>query len=550
VRRALFSTSLLVALASLAAVGSADDDPERTRVVAAETDAARREVGELIEIADFYWRPCPGESPTTLFRRLLGRDPAVVQSVFEEAWRRSQARTDGAPDIVRRVAAFAYGAEGDPAKWRFRGWTDEQGAVEWNSGQSMRMSGGPSAVEPIDVLVQKKLRALPRVDVDAVLIAYDVPRFVKNAPGTAFHVALALGEACAADDAAFEKLLRRADAVPDDFCATALGASRRPAAVARLVAAARREAATSREPESFEGNERLRWIVRAIDAASPESLRALLDSLSSPQRDEALVALGGETVFARLVADVDRASDPDVRHAAQFRLCSLSQRLFDESPAAAARPLFQHLLDAVDSGDKGIRAAALKAVDALLYAFNHFNVPGGRIDGAFAGPERTLRTLVADLDAGRIEFRARRPSIWEPRPEERDWRGAPGGFRVDGAWTDAGLRLRLVNTGGAPLAFDPVGARYGTVTFATDTEGPGVPKKRLHLGLGFIRNVVVVPARELVRVAPGATVEWTLPVRAEHRVADVVEVDIGDHVAVVGDCDAPLVRFSDAVVIR
>ena len=514
-----------------------------------------------------------GPSLTALFRSFLSREPALVRRIEEEAW--CAAGRPGATAFrdalrIEDSIRFVHGLPPRDGALSDRFLSLGGGAVVYRVTCSRYANNYMDRLSaPLDEWVgDSPPRSPPAPDAASLLLLLGPvapARSDGRAEGETMDLAPALGELCATDDAAFAEVLRRAAAAPDDAALlVALGWSRRPAAAEFLAAQVRRLA-----PAVPWGP--LPIAVWALGQADAAAIDKVIAALSDDEADRVLSWLDPDRFARRRLAAVEAAAGPVARTAALRRFCAAGHH-FGLLPAGRDSAGFVRvLLSCIDSGDGPLREAALHVGDELLLGpppdvFNAEWLPAG----AFAGTETLLRTLLTDLTEGRIEVRDEEPGLFEPRPELFAPRpgvhgGPPESARTDarregplplhlsGRWSGEGLVLLFRNDGDRPLAIDTVGLVYGTANvhrpreFREGTMSLGAATGlSLHFGalLSYPLRRLAVPARCLTILAPGAVRECVVPMRPDLRGVKQVYVDSCHGVpAVIGDSDAPLVRF-------
>jgi len=580
VRRTLLSATLLVSCAS-SDVRPATEEPKP--LVNEGPAEARRRFDEIVQTIDrdaLELAP-GGDSLSKQVFELLQHDPAVVREVeadARDACRRAETKRhnnlDAPPE--EQVIRFLHALEPRNSATFAHGFAIKSGAVvhEPDSGigsNPWMRAVGKSDVDFETLVGDRPLRMFERPRAE-VLFADLTPHVRENTYGLEdMDLAMALGEACASDSAAEAELTRRADRDRSDArLLVALGWSATAPAVDML----ERRLTDLPPRDRYEMPWQmypLKAATLALRHAAPERLDRLLDSLPVERSDQVAVSLGKTELVMRRLAALDATHDVAGRRDAIARLCRVDY--FDAQVPSGddAKRLFHALLEGVDSGDAGLRKAALNATETFLYALNRYPVGGswesngegesetGESFGSYAGPAGMLRIVVEDLDAKHIEFHddelsaELRHVATIPGPSPR---GNPSKesvhVRVSAAWTKDGLRLSIKNEGAQPFAVDPVGMRYGRAEVVNVTRTkkgePSVTTKRLRLDIGFVRAFASVPADQLITLAPGGVHECNLRVREDLRGMEHVDVEIGD-IPVLGESSVPVLRLGWTTVL-
>ena len=528
-----------------------------------------------------------GDSLTKQVYELLGHDSAVVLAVESDAWNASRVAgvrrrntLDAPPE--EQVIRFLHDLPQRNSRWIGpHGFALVSGAIVHEPDAGMGFNPWTRAVGDLDVNFEtlvgdRPLRTIRRPAAQELFAALDVPDRVVLWGLADLDLAMALGEACAVDPEAADELLRRADRDRDDErLLVALGWCGTTTAVEFLEQ--RLVDLPPRDREMPWEMYRLKAATLAMRRASPDRLRRLVETLPVERSDAIVLALGGTELVMRRLAALDAAHNVAGRHDAIARLCRVDYEDAQMPSGNDAARLFRAYLEGVDSGDKRLREACLRAVETTL--FGGYSGGGGgdsygsnegsikqtdlRQRGSYCGPEALLRMIVEDLDAGRIVFFEHEDEPDGPRVpflKEHWWpaRGSaqpiPGRdtlpIHVTAEWVEGGLRLRLKNEHSDRVAVDVVGMRYGGVETVTETityrGGPTLVRHPITLRLGWL-GYAVVRESSLRVLEPGASYEWALPVRAEFRGRD--EIDVANWgMDVLGSSTVPVVRFGMTVV--
>lgn len=571
---------LLVSCASVERRPVGDD--ERTEV--------RRRFDEIVRTIDrdALDRMPTGDSLSKQVYDLLQYDAAVVQAVEADAWNdsrrasvQSRNRLDAPPE--EQVIRFLHELPPRNSRWfGEHGFAIKSGAVFHEPDPGDGFNPWMRAVGVLDVDFETLVGHHP-------LRSYSMPRAqalfttlaLNDRAGSIglqeMDLAMALGESCAADAESAADLLRRANRdTTDERLLLALGWCGTPASVEVLKRRVAELPGRDRRTTPWQSYP-LKAATFALRHTSSDSLDRLLETLPAERSDPIVATMGGADLVMRRLAALDTAHDAASRHRAIARLCRVDYLDAQVPSGDNAARLFRAYLEGVDSGDAGLRKACLTAVETTLFGGysgggggDSYRSREGSIDqtdlhqlGSYCGPERLLRMIVEDLDARRMEFIAIRTEPDGPRVaflKEPYWPARAVGVPIPGremlpirlaaAWVEGGLRLRLTNEHSDRVAVDVVGMRYGGIETVTETitgrDRTTQVRHPITLRLGWL-NCAAVRDSSLVVLEPGASYEWVLPVRAEFRGRD--EIDVASWgLDVLGTSTVPVVRFGITVV--
>ncbi len=574
-----------ILLALLLAAAPAAAGPED------EVAAARGEFEAIVKEVAAEVRTPHGDSLTKLVHDFVSHDARVVHDVEAAAWRgHRHGIREGlsmAPP-VEQVIRFLHGLKrrGDPGMV----WYGERPGLEVVAGAVvLRAASGGGGSGPgigeLDVPFEKlvegtEVRAFPLPKAED-LVAVDVPedRGMDEphwSDSAVIDFGMALGEACATDDDAFQKLLARAMSRPTSRCLfLALGWSSRPEAreflshvLGDLSAKGWRRSPYAWIPSPIDST------VTALRHADEKAYDRALKSLSDVQRFRVVGTPSVAEILRNRLAAVDAASGADAHRAALLHLCDTVRSLGELPSGADGSAVLHVMLDCLGGNDEALRTEALGTAQRLLAGATHVRTvlftlrsptgtrsDEGEVLGALAGPEAALRQLVADVDAGRIVLGEPDPA--EPQrarvtdgdrarsdvPQDLFMGGDPAiaPVRVSAWWKGTSLHVCIVNESRGALAVDPVSIRYGLAekVVVTTTLAGEVPKAqtRHRLALGRFWPCCAVAANCVVVLRPGATFECDVPVSGELRGTPPVDICV-DGPPVLGSPDsAPIVRF-------
>lgn len=559
---------------------------------AADEDAAgpvRAAFEALVEHVRSRTRRPTGPSLTAKVRTLLAHDAVAVERVEAVAWAR--VRGQAASFAVEEVIRFLHDrpSRKDPGLVAFgerRGFDLIGGAVVYRRGLGGSRSG--PLLEPFDgtfgsLAGGRPLRAAP-VPRAAELVAVEPPpRGVGPlAPGwcDAVHwdVGMALGEACASDDAAFAALRERCAAErPTPLALIALGWSRRPEAVTRLAEVVTALSWTDEELEFGYGLTSIGAALAALEHADPAARERVVRAFTDEQ---SCVVFGRPTpsqVTLRRLDAASAAKDAEGRRQAVLRLAAT--RVVTVPTGAGAARYLRFLIDAARSEDPAVRDAVGPLIDRAAHVVrpgtvseSRYRGPEGdeaRLDAALGSPGEALarlRQIAEDVEAGRAAYverivdgsaRARTTASFGGRARSDVGAGDPLGrasrdvpVRVAVTFGERGIVVRLTNDGAGPVCVEPVGLRYGqAVRSVVETRPDGGTKTsetRHGLTIGAFESRLTVPSWTVRRLDPRGwiDVELAFPpdVLDELRAAEHLDIRLVS-LPVVGDPGAPVVQF-------
>lgn len=577
-RTMLLAIALLVALAAPAP--AADD----------EVAAARKTFRAIVQEVVTDPRVPRGRSLTGLVHDLTSHPADVVRAAESKEWSAPASSEIAYRFAMEQTIRFLHGLpdrkyDGEIEFGESSGFDADSGAVllRRNSGAS---HGGPGMEVfngSLHTLVGKAPpRRFPFPTAGALLGTQvdegdgrDTPRWSDSA---LLDFGMALGEACAADDAGFARLLERAAKRPfERHVLFALGWSRRPEAAERLTQTILDLAGRSSGRGDSCRPSPMDDAVAALGHADANAFARLTAGLTDEQSWFVLGTPRPSAILRQRLADVRGAAAPDDRRAAILRLCATSRTL-RRVPHGEDAPRFLGLLvECADGGDAALRAAALSTAGGIFgepaaetQAYERLGgLRGecrveGRSLGALAGAEASLRRLLADVEAGDVAVveemlpeAQRAPLVpgWSPARSDAKQRPDLGfshdddGVRVSAEWTDRGLRLRFVHEGKEAVAVNPVALRYGIAHRVVETSRVGTappvsePRFRIQLGVAGLHGRV--PPGRLVVLRPGATYTCEIPLLPEFRGEKTLDIDLGWSwtFTVAAPSSVPVLRF-------
>jgi hypothetical protein len=527
-----------------------------------------------------------GPSPTRVVADLLREDPAALRRALGEAWAVRPLLGWNAARALEEAGRMLHGLSADGkapfgARPSGSGLWEESGVILVRLVATGERWDGPfrgEDVPPFDeALAGRSLRAPPRPDPGALraVLAGGAPAF--RGESELLSLFLALGETAREDAALRAELLARARAEPRDrFLAVALGALGGPEAAALL-----RDRFLAATPREYRRRARFLELGRLLARVDPGGPRAALGTLRGEDLTRALDAAGPELVLPDVLRALEEAPGDLARRGALEEIASIVSSRGSRGVPTALRPgLFRALVSFLDGEDDPGRQLALHAAKGILAYCHPFPVSSrfgtdegsvseqGRAIGASGGLEHLLRTLDADLSAGRLVPLPDRLDPWRAPPAFLD--PGPEPVAADGSRAHAdvpcplpglsgpdprfpihasaepvedGWRLTIRNAGPRPFLVNPVALRYAEASVTTirvRREGElTLSGRQLFLELGFIRGRFAVPASELRPVAPGGTFTWTVRVLPEHRDARFLAIEL-HHVPVLGRPSLPV----------
>jgi hypothetical protein len=541
--------ALVVAAAATAAPAGEDARAER----------AREGLQDFVEMVsgDLRVDEAPG-SPTERLGRITGFAGGDLPRILEDAWKRSL--DDALPaarlrPALAQVIRFLYGVPQQPASPRAGQLVSWDGVVILRRGdaeiaRSRRTPG-------FRALVRGGKPGAWRRPKDADVVA----ALLRGGPDgldeeERSQFAMAAGEACARSGTLHDELseaLARKPFAPLLHTAHAWDAKGARTNRRNLRAVAIQVAG---------GETNLRWALRDLCAGLERHRSADLHEafglLEPAQQDAVLDAAGPRRAAALLCEQVRRGTL--TKDAALTRLLP---RVVADGGASPPRPAdlllllpeWRTLAAAEDEG----RGTANEAAAAI------FRTAARAADAEPAGPYPDATTLLAlldaDVSAGRLLLRGRPLGPYDEAPTKRlgDGRAplpsdlvttlSPLAVRIGAEWVEGGLQLTLRNGGGQEMVVNGVALRYAAAEVRTVPTTDGGTATELALRLGVLPGHAVTPSASLTPLASGASHTWTVPVRAGHRDADRVTVELTEEIVVAGKSRAPLLaRFAPTYV--
>ena len=530
-------------------------------------------------------------SPTSLVGKLLRSDQARLRGLLKRHWDRRHRYSWDAARALEDVTSFLYGMTPETdrevsTRPGFGGLWEFRGVVMLRKDYDGRRWDGPFQGEDLPLFeerfVDRKLRAPIAVSADSLW-----PAFLAGAPDTwggaeRASFAVALGETARGNPEVAKKVLSTVRARPRSrLLPVVLGAMGGGEAATILVGRFRATA-----PNQYDRPPRFLEAVRCLSRIDPDGVQRAMDGVEETRRPWVHSLVGTRHLLPGRLRALEAAAGDEARRSAFAAIDDLLRReSWGHGPERELPRHLRLLVRELDTAQGAERATLLGVAKSLLgvaesYPISGSFTPGGESfsergewQGPIGGVEGLLRTLVEDLDAGRLVLLERRFDWWRPdfylrspiRPVKADGSRAhtdvPGPeimtdpdprfpVHASSEYADGKVRLTLRNVGTGAFLLSPEALRYGSLSVSrVTTRGRGKPKdSRLSMGLdlGRFRGPFGVPVDGLVEVKPGGTFSWTFPVPGEIR-----SVQISLHrFPIVGETDVPVLLNMNDTWIR